>query len=398
GVTGTGAFLGTIDYVAPEQARAERVDARTDVYSLGCVLFHALTGSVPFPLESDLAKLYAHGTQPPPSIRDRSPDVPAAFDPVLMRAMAKAPDDRYLSAGDLGRAAVAAAANASTPRAETSVAVGPAAPLAATAVPLRERSPAPAAAGSEPSPAAATAPGPGGAPPAAGAPTPAAPADPSVARVPGAERAPPRSVDPDPGPPGARPPGRRRLGPILAGVALAVAAVVVLVVVLVGGSGGGGSTPAPTPAPPAAPVGLVLGRSIPPVSLGQTAAAAGRSLAAAGYALKPDPAATPGSDREFVGRGGSIVLGYETGRVTQIHKYNDSSIRIGAASVDSTLRQARAALPGWREIACPRVMRSLFGAPDGHTYFEYPLGLDVGNDGSNGVVVSRTPVDRSFCG
>jgi hypothetical protein len=43
-------------------------------------------------------------------------------------------------------------------------------------------------------------------------------------------------------------------------------------------------------------------------------------------------------------------------------------------------------------------MRSLFGAPDGHTYFEYPLGLDVGNDGSNGVVVSRTPVDRSFCG
>ena len=56
-LTGTGAFLGTIDYVAPEQARGERVDARTDVYSLGCVLFQALSGSVPFPLDNQLAKL-----------------------------------------------------------------------------------------------------------------------------------------------------------------------------------------------------------------------------------------------------------------------------------------------------------------------------------------------------
>jgi hypothetical protein len=110
GLTGTGAFLGTIDYVAPEQARGDRVDARTDVYSLGCVLFQALTGTVPYPMDNDLAKLYAHDSKPPPSALERLPDLPAALDPVLARAMAKAPEDRYQSAGDLGRAALAAAA------------------------------------------------------------------------------------------------------------------------------------------------------------------------------------------------------------------------------------------------------------------------------------------------
>ena len=73
GLTATGAFVGTIDYVAPEQARGDRVDARADVYSLGCVLFQALTGTVPFPADNDLAKLYAHGIQPPPSALERDP-------------------------------------------------------------------------------------------------------------------------------------------------------------------------------------------------------------------------------------------------------------------------------------------------------------------------------------
>jgi hypothetical protein len=128
GLTGTGAFLGTIDYVAPEQARGEAVDARTDVYSLGCVLFQALTGSVPYPMDNDLAKLYAHDSQPPPSVLERAPDTPAAFESVLKRAMNKDPDERYLSAGDLGRAAVAAAAGEVLSRAERSVAAGVAAP------------------------------------------------------------------------------------------------------------------------------------------------------------------------------------------------------------------------------------------------------------------------------
>ena len=127
-VTNTGAFLGTIDYVAPEQVRGERVDARSDVYALGCVLFHALTGTVPFTAANELARLFAHATQSPPTLRERGVDAPAALEAVLARAMAKAPDDRYQSAGDLGRAAVAAALGESVSRADRSVASGEAAP------------------------------------------------------------------------------------------------------------------------------------------------------------------------------------------------------------------------------------------------------------------------------
>lgn len=144
-LTGTGAFLGTIDYVAPEQARGERVDARTDVYSLGCVLFQALTGTVPYPMDNELAKLYAHDAQPPPSAIERAPDVPVAFETVLGRAMAKDPDDRYLSAGDLGRAALGAASGALLSRAERSVAVGPAAPAGAQRVAAAPAAPGPTA-------------------------------------------------------------------------------------------------------------------------------------------------------------------------------------------------------------------------------------------------------------
>ncbi len=57
----TGVFIGTVDYVAAEQLRGERTDARADVYSLAALLFHALTGEVPFPRDDDMAKMYAHG-------------------------------------------------------------------------------------------------------------------------------------------------------------------------------------------------------------------------------------------------------------------------------------------------------------------------------------------------
>ena len=127
--TRSGHWVGTLGYVAPEQIRGERVDARADVYALGCVLFHALTGHAPFQRENDTATLFAHiNDDAAVGARRRCPRSRPRFDAVLGRALAKDPDDRYQSAGDLGRAALAAAGTAPTPGYEHSVAVGAAAP------------------------------------------------------------------------------------------------------------------------------------------------------------------------------------------------------------------------------------------------------------------------------
>jgi serine/threonine-protein kinase len=108
GLTRTGRWVGTVDYAAPEQLQAGEVDYRVDVYALGCVLFQALTASVPFPKERQLQKMIAHISQPPPLVSALMPGL-EAFDEVVRRAMAKRPEDRYASAGELGAAAVAAA-------------------------------------------------------------------------------------------------------------------------------------------------------------------------------------------------------------------------------------------------------------------------------------------------
>ncbi len=128
GETKTGMFVGTTDYVSPEQVLGERLDARSDVYSLGCTLFHMLTGRVPYPVEFEPAKLIAHTRDEIPSVLTVVPELPAELDVVVARATAKRPDERYLSAGDLGRAAVAAAAGQAFIEAQRSVARGPAAP------------------------------------------------------------------------------------------------------------------------------------------------------------------------------------------------------------------------------------------------------------------------------
>jgi YVTN family beta-propeller protein len=129
GSTKPGHWVGTLDYVAPEQIRGERVDARADVYALGCLLFFALTGVVPFRRDSDEARLWAHLSEPPPKPTDLVPEVPTAFDSVIERALAKDPEERYPSAGDLGRAALAAAANQRPAERERLVAKGAAAPI-----------------------------------------------------------------------------------------------------------------------------------------------------------------------------------------------------------------------------------------------------------------------------
>jgi hypothetical protein len=115
GLTSTGGWLGTPDYLAPEQVDGGTPDARTDVYALGCVLFAALTGRPPFADVPKLRKATAHLHEPPPSLKRVAPEVPTAFDPVLWRALAKEPARRYASAGELGTAALAAASGAAEP-------------------------------------------------------------------------------------------------------------------------------------------------------------------------------------------------------------------------------------------------------------------------------------------
>jgi serine/threonine protein kinase len=109
GLTRAGSWVGTVDYAAPEQLQAMDCDHRVDVYALGCVLYEALTGEVPFPKARDVQKMIAHISEPPPVVSVLRPEA-RAFDEVVTRAMAKLPDDRYGSAGELGGAAAAAAA------------------------------------------------------------------------------------------------------------------------------------------------------------------------------------------------------------------------------------------------------------------------------------------------
>ena len=102
-LTGTGHFLGTVDYVSPEQIQGAPVGPSTDIYALGCVLYECLTGQLPFHRDDDAALLWAHLVEAPPPVSSLRPDLPAAVDDVVARAMAKAPEDRYASCHDLVR-------------------------------------------------------------------------------------------------------------------------------------------------------------------------------------------------------------------------------------------------------------------------------------------------------
>jgi serine/threonine-protein kinase len=200
GLTRTGQFVGTADYAAPEQIMGKSADARTDIYALGCVLFHALAGVVPFERDTEVATIYAHLSDPPPPLGSVVPNLPDELDKVTTRALAKEPDERFLSAGDLARAARSAARGDIPSEPETSVATGPAAPAPPTA---------PAAAPTEPA-----------AVPTEPAAVPAAPTPPS--------------------------PGARRRGPAIAVAAAVVVLAVVAVLALAGGGdedgGDGGQT------------------------------------------------------------------------------------------------------------------------------------------------------------
>jgi len=101
GRTRTGGFVGTIDYCAPEQIEGRDVDQRADVYALACVFYECIVGTSPFRRSSDVATLNAHLHAPPPRFSKAAPDLPPALEPVLAKALAKSPLDRYATCGEL---------------------------------------------------------------------------------------------------------------------------------------------------------------------------------------------------------------------------------------------------------------------------------------------------------
>lgn len=204
GLTQTGRFVGTLDYVAPEQISGDAIDARVDVYALGCLLFKLLTGEVPFPKEGDAARLFAHLNDPPPAPSLYVPEVSMALDDVVVRAMSKSPDDRYPSAGDLGRAARAALRGERPAAPERTVATGAAATRTAETISTK-----------------------------AGETRASSPPTEPTRRL--DDEAPPAAAKPGAG-------GGRRWA-LLGGVATLLGAVVVVVILI---SGGGGSSPGAT--------------------------------------------------------------------------------------------------------------------------------------------------------
>ena len=139
-MTKTGMLVGTIDYIAPEQIQGAQLDARADIYSLGCVLYEALTGACPTRATPSGEDVRPRG-EPPPSVLQSSRG-PGRLEDVVARAMAKDPADRYPSAGDLGRAALAVAEARSTTPQERSVATGDAAVAQGQATPAPAAPPA----------------------------------------------------------------------------------------------------------------------------------------------------------------------------------------------------------------------------------------------------------------
>ena len=205
GLTQTGRFVGTLDYVAPEQISGGEIDARVDVYALGCLLFKLLTGEVPFPKDGDAARLFAHLNDPPPAPSLYVPEVSMALDDVVIRAMSKTPDDRYPSAGDLGRAAQSALRGERATAPERTVATGAAATRTAETISVEPQTAAPSQS------TGGTA---------------------SLASDTASVEPPTKRLDPS------RPAGRKR-GFVFAGAAAAVAAIVVIAIALSGGGGGG---------------------------------------------------------------------------------------------------------------------------------------------------------------
>jgi Protein kinase domain/Domain of unknown function (DUF4328) len=148
-ISGAGLFIGTPRYAAPEQVAGQPVDGRTDGYALGCVLYECLTGRPPFPAGSHEALLFAHLEAAPPRVTAERPELPAAIDRVVQRAMAKAKQDRFASCREL----IAAARGALAPALDggsVPTQILPPAPLPPASAPARPTAPPAAAQGHPP--------------------------------------------------------------------------------------------------------------------------------------------------------------------------------------------------------------------------------------------------------
>ncbi len=265
GLTATGQFVGTIDYIAPEQIQGKSVDGRADIYSLGCVLYECITGRVPFLKDLDAAVIWAHVEELPTAPSAIRPELPPEIDEVMAHVLAKDPDERYSTAHEFLDAARGAFGIA--PRASGAMSFDESAPLVSPTVlsgatappsqPPAQVSDTPPEFG-EPQAAPPTVMPPAAASsPAATSPPLQPPADPPAATPPPATPPPasPPPAAPPPlaaaadtgglgaasGPPSGGPPAgerpSRRWGP-LAGAALLVVVVAGVVVALVSSGGG----------------------------------------------------------------------------------------------------------------------------------------------------------------
>jgi hypothetical protein len=235
-LTATGTFVGTIDYIAPEQIEGAKPDGRGDQYALACVLFECLTGSPPFPRDEEISVMWAHLQDEPPTATASAPHLPVAIDAVIAKALAKAPEERYATC----TAMVAAARAALLP-------AGPVAPAGATRAHARLHPSAPAGATRVNAANAApplAAPAPGGAVPPLAAPAPgrAAPplAAPTAADWPAEPARAPATAPGSPAPAAAA----TRRGPLVAGIAALL--VVVALAGYLAGRGGGDKAPPDT--------------------------------------------------------------------------------------------------------------------------------------------------------
>jgi YVTN family beta-propeller protein len=116
GMTTAGQFVGTLDYSSPEAIQGQDADARSDVYSLACVLYFTLTRTSPFLRDSAVGTMFAHVNEPPPSLTEAAPHLPPALAQVVERGLAKNPDERQQSAGEFARAAQEALTSAPAER------------------------------------------------------------------------------------------------------------------------------------------------------------------------------------------------------------------------------------------------------------------------------------------